>query len=116
MLENTTIELILWVISMLAVSWASWSFSKKLGSYQEETAAIPKVNSVAGSKLFAILAMNYLVVTVGCALMYTVSPAAVIAQIVSVLNSWWLIEIFLFFNIITFHSIWSAKNKIVVNI
>ena len=116
MLENTTIELFLWFISMLAVSWASWRFSKKLSSYQEETAAIPKVNSVAGSKLFAILAMNYLVVAIGCTLMYTVSPALVVQQIISVIDSWWLIEIFLFFNIITFHSIWTAKNKIVVNV
>jgi hypothetical protein len=116
MLESTTIELVLWLISMFAVAWVSWRFSKKLATRQEETAAIPKVNSEAGSKMFAIIGMNYFVVAVGCVLLYFVSPAVVVNQLMGLLNTWWLIEVFLFFNIITFHSIWVAKSKIIVNL
>lgn len=115
-MSSISIEMCLWFLSMLAVSWASWRFSVKLSSYDVERAAIPKVNSVVGSRLFCIISLNYLVVALGCVLMYFTSTPNVMYQIFQTLETWWLIEIFLFFNLITFYSIWSAKNKIVVNI
>jgi hypothetical protein len=116
MIDNISAEMCLWFLSMLAVSWSSCRFSVKLSSYDAEKAAIPKVNSVVGSRLFFIISLNYLVVALGCVLMYFTSTAVVMAHILNILDTWWLIEIFLFFNLITFYSIWSAKGKIVVNI
>ena len=116
MIDNISAEWYLWFMSMLAVSWSSWRFSVKLSSYDVEKAAIPKINSVVGSKLFLIISLNYLVVALGCVLMYLTSSADVVRHIINILETWWLIEIFLFFNLITFYSIWTAKGKIVVNI
>ena len=116
MIDNISVEMCLWFLSMLAVSWSSWRFSVKLSSYNAETAAIPKINSIVGSKLFLIISLNYLVVALGCVLMYFTSTADVVAHILNILETWWLIEIFLFFNLITFYSIWTAKGKIVVKI
>jgi hypothetical protein len=116
MFYNVSFEMCLWFLSMLAVSWSSWSFSKKLSSYDPQRAAIPKVNSIVGSRLFCIISLNYLVVALGSVVMYLTSAPQVTQQIFQTLETWWLIEIFLFFNIITFYSIWAAKSKILVNI
>lgn len=113
---TTNIELILWLVSMIAVVINAFRCAMKLSSYDEETAAIPKQNAQAGSTLFRIIAMNYLTVAIGCVIMYFASPVDLVIKIHQVLDTWWLIEIFLFFNIITAYSLNSAVKKILVNI
>lgn len=113
---TTSIELILWLISMLAVVINAGRCALKLSSYEEETAAIPKQNAKAGATLFKIIAINYLIVALGCVIMYFASPLDLILKIHQVLDTWWLIEIFLFFNIITAYSLNSAAKRILVNI
>lgn len=112
----TLLEGFIWLCSMLSVAALSLIFSFKLKNIIPERAAIPKVNSREGSRIFLIFGLNYALVAIATSILSMFSGPAVAQRLDVILNEWWLVEIFIFFNIITSYCLYTAIRRVVVNV
>jgi hypothetical protein len=113
---TTLLEGAIWFASMMAVAFLSFRFSWKLGQMIPERAAMPSVNSTEGRRLFFIIGINYATVAIACSILSVWSGPAVTERINTILHEWWLVELFIFFNIITSYCLYTAIKRVVVNV
>jgi hypothetical protein len=113
---STLLEEIMWFGSMALVAILSFIFSFKLKNYETERAAMPKINFTEGSRLFLILGINYAVIAIACACLSMFSGPEIFDRIRIILNEWWLLELFIFFNLITSYCLYTAIKRVVVNV
>lgn len=116
---TTLLEGAIWFASMMSVATLSFMFSWKLGQVHPDRAAMPKVNTTEGRRLFFILGVNYVTVAIACSILSMWSGPAVTERINTILHEWWLVELFIFFiffNIITSYCLYTAFKRVVVNV
>lgn len=110
------VELSMWVVSMLTVTVFAFMLSKKLHNMQPDSASMPKTNATEASRLFLIFGLNYLVITFGCIFLFMATAPSAVFIITETLKEWWLVEISVFFNIITTYCLYTALNRVIVNV
>ena len=113
---GTIIEGSAWFLSMLAVSLLSMLMSRRLNGAIAEKAAMPKINAQEGSRLFFIFGINYLLVAIASTILLFTQGPQLATEIYNVMREWWLVEVFIFLNIITSYCLYTALRRVVVNI
>lgn len=113
---TTLLEGFIWFLSMMTVAGLSFFFSYKLSTMKPETAAMPKINSTEGTRLFFIIGVNYALVAVAATILSLFSGVAVSERLNTILHEWWLVELFIFFNFITAYCLYTAIKRVVVNV
>jgi hypothetical protein len=112
----TYFEGFIWICSMMSVAVLAFVLSYRLSKANTDKAAMPKINAQEGSRLFFIFGINYAIIAVASAILSLTQGPQVASEIAVIMREWWLVEIFIFFNIITTYCLYTAVRRIIVNV